>query len=382
MNGRAGRQVLEGLYRAALAGVDPKRAVFETLAKPRVAEALAQARRVGIFAVGKAAAAMFRGAAGRGDAALIVLPRGFPAPAPASGELLFASHPEPDRSSLQAARHAVRFFTSFGADDLILSLVSGGTSSLLALPRRGWTLERKRRAVRRLIGSGASIAEVNRLRQSLSAIKAGRLGRRTRARVISLVLSDVPGDEPALVGSGPTVRGGRRDIVLVVGSNLLGLKAAACEGRRRNLTAVWRRRRLAGEAFEEGARFARSARRLAPGEVLLAGGETTVTLSRRHGRGGRNLEFALGAALELEGSEDLAVLSAGSDGIDGSSQAAGGFVDGTTVERAWRLGLDPRETLQRHDSEEFFSRLGALLITGATGTNVADWAFAVCRNRR
>jgi hydroxypyruvate reductase len=163
--------------------------------------------------------------------------------------------------------------------------------------------------------SGASIVEINRLRESLSAIKGGRLGRRTSARVITLVLSDVPGDRPALVGSGPTVRGRRGDTTLVVGSNRLGLQAAARAARGLGL----RPRFSAGssrEASEAGRRFARAAARLAPGQVLLAGGETTVKLAQG-GRGGRNLEFALGAALAL-GPDRNHRSAAGSDGIDGA----------------------------------------------------------------
>jgi glycerate-2-kinase len=225
--------------------------------------------------------------------------------------------------------------------------------------------------------SGASIVEINRLRASLSAIKGGRLGRRTSARLVTLVLSDVPGDRPALVGSGPTVRGRRGDATLVVGSNRLGLLAAAREARGLGLRPRFSRGLLSGEASEAGRRFARAASRLAPGQVLLAGGETTVRLARRHGRGGRNLEFALGAALALEGRSGITVLAAGSDGIDGSSKAAGALADGQTLARARRRGLDALRALARHDTEDFFARLGDLVVTGPTGTNVTDWAIAI-----
>lgn len=320
---------------------------------------------------------MVRGVPGRlRRGALVVLPRGYPAAGLSSLEVLFSSHPEPDASSLRAARRALDFFAGFGPEDVILCLISGGTSSLLAMPRPGLTLAAKRRAVRRLMRAGASIVEINRLRKSLSAIKGGKLGRRTSARLVTLVLSDVPGDRPALVGSGPTVRGGRRDVTLVVGSNRMGLEAAAREARRLGLWPRFSRKRLSGEAREEGRRFARSAWKLEPGEVLLAGGETTVTLGR-HGRGGRNLEFTLGAALVLEGARGVTVLAAGSDGIDGSSRAAGAFADGETLARSRRRGLDASRALARHDTEAFFERLGLLLVTGPTGTNVTDWALAV-----
>jgi glycerate 2-kinase len=269
------------------------------------------------------------------------------------------------------------FFSSLGPEDVILSLISGGTSSLLTMPRPGVTLEEKRRAVRRLMRAGASIVEINKVRESLSAIKGGKLGRRTSARLVTLVLSDVPGDRPSLVGSGPTVRGGRRDVTLVVGSNRLGLEAAAREARRLGLRPRLRRGRLSGEASEEGKRFARAALRLDAGQALLAGGETTVTIHGRSGRGGRNLELALGAGFALDGSAGISILSAGSDGVDGSSRAAGAFTDGTTLPRARRLGLDPGKALARHDTEGFFDDLGALFVPGPTGTNVCDWAFAL-----
>jgi glycerate-2-kinase len=225
--------------------------------------------------------------------------------------------------------------------------------------------------------SGASIVEINRLRASLSAVKGGRLGRRTSARLVTLVLSDVPGDRPALVGSGPTVRGRRGDATRVVGSNRRGLEAAARQARALGLRPRFFARRLAGEASEAGRRFGRAASRLAPGQVLLAGGETTVKLARRLGRGGRNLEFALGAALALDGETGITLLAAGSDGIDGSSIAAGALADGQTLARARRRGLDASRALAEHDTETFFERLGDLLLTGPTGTNVSDWAMAI-----
>jgi glycerate 2-kinase len=378
MNAIGGRQILRRLFVKALDGVDPQRAVAQALSRPRLARALEGARRVGVFACGKAASAMVRGVPARfRRGAMVVLPRGYPAGGLSSLEVLFSSHPEPDSSSVRAARRALDYFAGFGPRDVILCLISGGTSSLLTLPRPGLTLESKRRAVRRLMRSGASIVEINRLRKSLSAIKGGKLGRRTSARLVTLVLSDVPGDRPTLVGSGPTVRGRRGDATLVVGSNRLGLQAAARQARRLGLRPRFSRRGLFGEASEEGRRFARSASRLEPGQVLLAGGETTVALERRQGRGGRNLEFALGAALALEGNSGITILAAGSDGIDGSSEAAGALADGQTLVRARRSGLDASRALARHDTEAFFERLGDLLVTGPTGTNVSDWAFAV-----
>jgi hydroxypyruvate reductase len=378
MNGMAGRRALRLLFEAALGGADPKRAVSQALSRPSVARALAKARKIGVFSCGKAAIPMAAGVpGGLRKRALVIVPRGYPAGEVSSAEVLFSSHPEPDGASLAAARRALDFFAGFGAQDVILCLISGGTSSLLALPRPGITLASKRRAVRRLMRSGASIVDINRLRKSLSAVKGGKLGRETRARLITLVLSDVPGDRPSLVGSGPTIRGVAGDVTLVVGSNRSGLQAAARLAREKGLDPCMRRGRLSGEASERGRRFARSAARLQRGQVLLAGGETTVTIKDKHGRGGRNLEFALGAALELSGTKGVSVLAGGSDGIDGSSLAAGAIVDGRTIARALRLGLDPARSLAQHDTEAFFERIGDLLVPGPTGTNVCDWAFAV-----
>ncbi len=375
------RRLLEALHVAALEASDPEAAVRRVLASPAIRRRLARARRVGVFAAGKAAAGMARAALREVGPvpALVVLPRGHPARGLPRGTVAFATHPEPDASSVRAARRALRFFRGFEDGDLVLCLVSGGASSLLALPRAGVTLAQKRRAVRELARSGAGIAELNRLRTALSAVKGGRLGRATRASLVTLVLSDVPGDRASLVGSGPTVRGRREDLVRIVGSNRIGLEAAAREARRRGFAVVCETRRLAGEASEAGAKLARRALRLSPRAVLLSGGETTVDLSSRRfpGRGGRCLELALAAALALEGDRCIHLLAAGSDGLDGSSGAAGAFAGGSTAERARRRGLDPERALARHDTLSVFARLGDLFRTGSTGTNVGDWVFLI-----
>jgi glycerate 2-kinase len=375
------RRLLERLYRAALSGADPERAVRNSLESPEIRQALREARRVGIFAAGKAAAGMARGALTElgPREALVVLPAGFPAAGLPGAEVLFAAHPQPDRSSVHAARRALRFFERFGPTDLVLCLLSGGTSSLVALPRPGIPLAVKRRAVRRLSESGAGILALNRLRASLSAVKGGRLGRATRARLVTLVLSDVPGARPASVGSGPTIRGRRRDLVRIVGDNRSGLAAAARLAGDLGLRVVLERRRLSGSARAAGRRLARRLVRMRPGTVLLAGGETTVALGRLHGRGGRSLELALGAALCLGGESGAVLLAAGSDGRDGSAPAAGAFADGATLARSRRLGLDPADALDRHDTYPFFRRIANLLVTGPTGTNVGDWVFGLRR---
>jgi glycerate-2-kinase len=194
---------------------------------------------------------------------------------------------------------------------------------------------------------------------------------------VTLVLSDVPGDRPSLVGSGPTIRARQGDITRVVGSNRIGLAGAAFEAKRLGFRPRVERRRLGGEARVAGRRLAERFLRASPGEVVLAGGETTVSLGRSVGRGGRNLEVALGAAIALDGEPGIALLAAGSDGKDGTSSAAGALVDGRTIGRARRLGADPAGALSRHDTEPFLVRVGGLFRTGPTGTNVGDWAFGL-----
>jgi hydroxypyruvate reductase len=377
---RGPREVLTELWKAALAAVEPGSAVKKALESRAVASALARARRVGVFAVGKAAAAMASAVDAAGPR-LIVVPKGHRARAP--GHVLRASHPEPDASSVRAAREARKFFRGFDRQDLILCLISGGASSLLCLPRKGISLSEKRRCVKGLMNDGASIVEINRLRTRLSAVKGGRLGRETKARLVTLVLSDVPGDRPALVGSGPTIRGRRGDVVRVLARNRDGLEAAARRARQLGLSPQIRRRRLRDEAFLEGSSIGRAALRLDPGDVLLAGGESVVTRDpgEPFGRGGRSLELAVSAATDLEGHLDLALLSAGSDGIDGNSGAAGAFVDGTTQRRGWRRGRYVGRVLQRHDSASYFRGLGDLFTPGPTGTNVGDWVFVVREKR-
>lgn len=371
--------ILDALYAAALEACDPKAAVERAMSSRRVHSAVAGAARLGLFAVGKAAAGMARGAAVRETASLVILPRGYPDDAGAGRQILYAAHPDPDGASVTAAKEAVRFFRGFGRQDVILCLVSGGASSLLCLPRPGLSLPEKRRRVSRLSASGASIVALNRLRTSLSAVKGGRLGRQTAARLVTLILSDVPGDTPSLVGSGPTVRGRRSDLVEVVGRNRTGLLAARREAERRGLWPRVLSSEIAGEAREAGARLGAAAARLTPGAVLLAGGEATVTLGSgysRGGRGGRCLELALAAAIALDGTDGIVLLAASSDGRDGSSAAAGAVVDGTTIASARRAGLDPISVFSRHDTEDFFRRAGGLIVSGPTGTNVRDWVFA------
>jgi hydroxypyruvate reductase len=375
------RRILQSLYRAALAGVDPERSTSAGLTGTDVVRTLSGARRVGVFACGKAAAGMARAASAiLGPVPMLaVLPRGTGGGGLPGSSVRWASHPDPDASSVAAAREALRFFRGFGPGDAIVCLISGGTSSLIALPRRGVTLAHQRKAVRELAASGAAISEINRLRTSLSAVKGGRLGRATKASLVSLVMSDVPRDDPAVVGSGPTIRNRRSDVVRVVASNRDGLESAAAAALEAGLAPRIERRRFSGDAREAGERLGRRALELPPGGALLAGGEAVVRLGSGRGRGGRCLELALGAARPLRGANGVMLLAASSDGLDGTSGAAGAFVGGRTLSRAAFHRMDPQDALRRHDTRPLFLALGDLFTTGPTGTNVADWVFAVRR---
>jgi hydroxypyruvate reductase len=368
--------VLERLWRAALAAVGPEALVERWFVRRRFPAGV----RRGLFACGKAALGMARGAPDTlFDSTLVVVPHGTPVPRGGRRRVLFAAHPEPDATSVAAARAALAFFRSFGPGDEIVALVSGGASSLLCLPRKGITLAEKRARVRRAMRAGWPIERLNRLRASLSAVKGGKLAEATEARVTTLVLSDVPGADFRIVGSGPTIRRRREDRAVLLADNRTGLEAAAAEARRMGARAAIEPKPLSGEAAEGGREFARRleafARRGAGPAVLLAGGETTVAIRGRAGAGGRNQEFALAAALALAGESNLSILAGGSDGVDGNSENAGARVDGGTVARARRAALEPERFLAAHDSAAFFARAGGAFRTGPTGTNVADWVI-------
>ncbi len=341
--------------------------------------------------------------------------------------LLTASHPVPDARGLAAAAEVEALARELSRDDLLLVLLSGGASALLPAPAEGVTLEDKARTTSLLLRSGATIHEMNAVRKHLSRLKGGGLARvAAPARVATLVLSDVVGDDLSTIASGPTVpdrttfadalavlrdrgvlekvpgsvrarieagtRGElpetpkpgeplfRRAATRVVGSNRLSVEAAAREARRLGLRPLVLTTRLEGEA-REAARVlvavlrecVESGRPAAPPVCLLAGGETTVTV-RGDGQGGRNQEIVVAAARALHGFPCPAVVaSLATDGVDGASDGAGGVADDTSVERAARLSLAPPEAfLEASDTRSFLGPLGDLLVTGPTGTNVVD----------
>jgi hydroxypyruvate reductase len=343
--------------------------------------------------------------------------------------LLTASHPVPDARGLAAAAEVEALARGLGRQDLLLVLLSGGASALLPSPAEGLSLEDKARATALLLRAGATIHETNAVRKHLSRLKGGGLARAAApARVVTLVLSDVVGDDLATIASGPTVpdpttyadaldvlrrreilaevppavrehlesgaRGERpetpkpgdaalrRTATRIVGSNRLSVEAAAREARRQGLRPLVLATRLEGEA-REAARVlvavlrecVESSRPVAPPVCLLAGGETTVTV-RGDGQGGRNQELAVAAAPCLAGFPVPAVVAGlATDGIDGASDAAGGLADDTTAARAAALGLAPAAAfLAASDTRNYLGPLGDLIVTGPTGTNVADVA--------
>lgn len=364
-------------------------------------------------AVGKAAAAMAQGAVqaldgelGRG---LLVTKHGY---LPAGGCTPFAAreagHPVPDADSLAAGAELLRFVGEAPASVHWLFLISGGTSSLVEALPGGQGLADLQRAQRWLLGSGLDIAAVNRVRKALSLIKGGRLAARLAGGGATvLLLSDVAGDDPAVIGSGPLFPdpGGPPERLaipdwlarqvraappapapgdpvfagiahVVVGSLADACRGAADRGRELGLTVHRGPDRLAGDAAAAGERLARTLRD-GPDGLWVWGGETTVRLPERPGTGGRAQHLALAAARVLEGRDDLCLLSAGTDGTDGPTPAAGAVVDAGTLARGRGAGLDPAACLARADSGRFLTASGDLLTTGPTGTNVNDLVIAL-----
>ena len=341
-------------------------------------------------------------------------------------EVVEASHPVPDAAGLQAAERILALTEGLTSDDLVLCLISGGGSALLTLPAEGISLQVKQDINRQLLASGANIAEMNCLRKHLSRIKGGRLAAACApAKVVTLTISDVPGDDPSIIASGPTVpdasscadalailqryaiavppeveqalRSGAWETpkpgadvfvghtVSLIATPQQSLEAAAAAARAQGLNAYILSDELEGESREVGKVHAALARAAAKGQgpfqkpcVILSGGETTVTIKPQaagtpRGRGGRAGEFCLGLAQALQGQTGVWALAADTDGIDGIEDNAGACVSPDTLARAAALGCKVDDHLQRNDAYGFFAALGDLVITGPTHTNVNDF---------
>jgi len=415
-NDTRARSVLRALFDAAVAAADPRKVLAAHLPdKPK--------GRCVVVGGGKSAAVM---AAALEDAwpdvkltGTVVTRYGHAVPT-RHIEVIEASHPVPDANSERGARRLLERVRGLGPDDLVLALISGGGSALCAAPAPGLTLADKQDINRALLASGATITEMNCVRKHLSAIKGGRLAAAAApARVVSLIISDVPGDDLSVIGSGPTTpdpttsadalailaryaieaparvlarlrdpasetpkpgdpRFARVDNRLIA-APILSLRAAAERARAAGVTPLILGDAIEGEAREVGKAFAGlalSCRRhgdpARPPCVLISGGETTVTV-RGHGRGGRNAEFSLALALALDGAEDVYALAGDTDGIDGSEDNAGAYLSPDTLARARAAGIFARERLDDNDAYSVFAALGDLIVTGPTLTNVNDF---------
>ncbi len=380
------------------------------------------AGRIVVVGAGKAAASMARAAEDCWPGpleGLVVTRYGHGAPT-RHIKVVEAGHPMPDDAGVDAARAILGMVQGLGPDDLVLALISGGGSALLALPGPGLTLEDKRAVNKALLASGATIAEINTVRKQLSAIKGGRLAAAAApARVLALIVSDVPGDDPAIVASGPTApdatgpadalailrkygiaapeaviriltEGGNQtpkpgDPVFARVENRIiataqgSLEAAAAVARRAGVTPVILGNAIEGEARDVALVHAAIARQCAAhGQpaaapcVLISGGETSVTV-RGGGKGGRNAEFLLALAIALDGHPHIHAIACDTDGIDGTEDNAGALLGPDSLARAGDLGLNAKALLADNDGYGFFQALGDLIVTGPTRTNVNDF---------
>lgn len=374
------RRLLLSMLSAALEAVGGRSGVRRALADVPL-----ESRRYAAIAIGKAAAAMLQGARdalGTRLGPAIVVTRSAPpdslAPsARRSTEWLEASHPLPDARSIAAGRRVFAWIEALPPGQPVILLISGGASSLIELPRAGVTLEQIRALNERALSSGIDIATLNLERTRLSAIKGGGLTRALHAHpALALFISDVPGDDPAVIGSGlagplaapPGSDGVRRSIVANVE---LAMRAVAERARELGLGVAMADTRFAGEAAEVGVQSARRLRDCGA-EVWIAGGESVVRLPRDPGRGGRNQHLALAAALEIEGDPERLVMGFGTDGIDGPTEDAGGLVDGGSCRRIELAGLNAAALLAAADAGRALEAAGDLVTTGETGTNVGD----------
>ena len=421
MNSHSDRQLLMSMFRAAVAAADPMRIVPPHLpARPR--------GRTLVIGAGKASAQMARAVElswKEPVEGLVVTRYGHKVPTDRV-EIVEAAHPVPDQAGLDAAARMLRLVQGLSPDDLVLCLISGGGSSLLPLPVAGLTLSDKQQVNRALLRSGASISEMNCVRKHLSAIKGGRLGVACApARVVTLLISDVPGDDPSVIASGPTVpdpttcadalailrkysiaepaaalehlRRGNDETpkpgdprlagaeAILIGAPQASLEAAATVAQAAGVTALILSDAIEGEARDVALVHGAIARQIAshgqPARapcVLLSGGETTVTV-RGKGRGGRNAEFLLALTIALDEHPRVHAIACDTDGIDGTEDNAGAIAGPDSLARAAALGLRAKDFLADNDGYTFFSRLGDLVVTGPTLTNVNDFRAILIR---
>lgn len=414
--------LLDQLFRKAVAEAMPGAGILRNLPdKPR--------GRTVVIGAGKASAQMARAFEDAWDAPLsgLVVTRYGYAEDCRRIEIVEAAHPVPDEAGFLAARRLLETVSGLGPDDLVVALISGGGSALLPAPAPGLTLDDEQAINRALLASGAPISVMNLIRNQFSTIKGGRLAAHCApAKVATLVVSDVPGDDPAVVASGPTIplAGSRelarkyatlyrldlpphahallagednlapqpgdavfaRNTIRTIASANLSLEAAAELARGQGIEAAILSDSIEGESRDVAQVHAAMAREILQRNrpfkkpvLLLSGGETTVTLRGKGGRGGRNAEFLLAFAIAIDGMDGISALAADTDGIDGSEDNAGAFADGTTATRLRKAGIDPLVALAGNDAWGAFNAIGDLLVTGPTGTNVNDFRAIVVR---
>jgi glycerate 2-kinase len=409
------RALLRRMFDAAIGAAQPALCVPPHLP-------LAPRGRLVVIGAGKASAAMARAVEDNwaGDLSGLVVTRyGYDVPCRRI-EIVEAAHPVPDAAGLAAAKRILQLVQGLGREDLVLCLISGGASALLVLPLPGLTLDDKQVVNRALLKSGATIREINCVRRHLSAIKGGRLGAACHpAQLITLLISDVPGDDPVDIGSGPTVadpttcadalailrrhaitvapnvlqllESGRGEspkpgdarlagaATRIIAAPQMALEAAAAVAREAGIVPMILGDSIEGEARDVGKVMAGIARQVgthgqpcAAPCVLLSGGETTVTV-RGSGRGGRNVEFLLALGIALDGQSGVYAIAGDTDGVDGTEDVAGAIVTPDTLARAHALGLNPGMSLADNDGHGFFESLGDAVVTGPTLTNVNDF---------
>ena len=417
-------ELLRRMFDAAINAAQPEFCLPPHLPEPPRGRTL-------VVGAGKASAAMAKAFEDHWPAeaaGLVVTRYGYAVPCEKI-EIVEAAHPVPDAAGLAAAERILKLVGGLTPDDLVVCLISGGGSALLTLPAEGLTLEDKQNVNRALLKSGATISEMNCVRRHLSAIKGGRLAAACHpAKVVTLLMSDVPGDDPINIASGPTVAdpttcADALDVIRRYGVDVppavirilesgagetvkpgdprlaraetrmiatpqMALEAAGAVARDADVAPLILGDSIEGEARDVGKVMAAIAQQvavhgqpIAPPCVLLSGGETTVTV-RGQGRGGRNVEFLLSLAIALDGRPCVYAIAGDTDGVDGQEEIAGAIVTPDTLSRAWGKGIKPRDSLRNNDGHGFFEALGDSVVTGPTLTNVNDFRAILVQRAR
>jgi len=409
------RQLLRRMFDAAISSAQPAVCLPSFLPNPPTGRTI-------VIGAGKASAAMAQALESNWLGALsglVVTRYGYAVPC-SHIEIIEAAHPVPDAAGMNAAKRMMAMVDGLSSDDLVICLISGGGSALLPLPHENLDLETKQTLNQALLNSGATISEINCVRRHLSAIKGGRLAAACfPAKVVTLLISDVPGDQPVDIASGPTVadpttcsdalsilrryqihlthavrdllESGRGESIKpndsrlahtethIIATPQAALEAAAKVAQESGINAHILSDSIEGEARDVGKVLGALALQVAQRNqpftapcVLLSGGETTVTV-RGSGRGGRNVEFLLSLGITLDGHAGIYALAGDTDGVDGQEEIAGAYLAPESFARAWSLGMKPKDALENNDAHTFFTALGDSIVTGPTLTNVNDF---------